>query len=209
VKLDQTTQFAFKEATKETPDLRPTLAIIPLSAGVGGVVLLGALLVCWGLGEPAKHALVVGGLTMASCALVAFWRLWADRIYMGLETIIGQDLNQDGYIGTPQAQEFVYQVSENTSWRASLPAPEPVLREWAQAALSGGSLAYSSWWRQFGTPPRFQDGADRYREFRRALVGSGMAIERGTHSLTLTDRGHQMLEDWLDQAPEGTPLLTG
>jgi hypothetical protein len=92
----------FKEATRETPEfLGQTIVIVPLSIGVGFTVLLGAALVCWGLKVPAAGALVAGGLTMSTCALFAFWRIWEDRIYQGIETIIGHDLDGDGFVGQP------------------------------------------------------------------------------------------------------------
>ena len=214
MKFDQTTtkpQFAFKEATRETPEfLGQTIVIVYLSIGVGFVVLLGALLICWGFGLPARNALPAGGIFMILCVLFSFWRIWSDELYMAVERITGHDLNQDGYIGAPpQVNEFNYQQSERTSWRVSLPAPEPVIRSWATAALNGGSLSYASWQKQFSTRPNYADGAERYREFRAALVQSGWAQEQGTHSINLTDRGEEALEEWLYQNPEPVPLLEG
>ena len=101
----------FKEATRETPEfLGQTIVIVPLSIGVGVTVLFGALLICWGLKQPARAALVVGGLVMAVCALVGYWRIFADQIYLGIETIIGHDLDGDGFIGPPPEPQEDYLI---------------------------------------------------------------------------------------------------
>ena len=201
---------AFKKATRSTPEyLGQTLAIIPLALGVGAVVLIGALLVCWGFRIEARAALPAAGGIMILAVLFAFWKTFADELYMAVEEILGHDLNDDGYVGAPpQVQEFNYQQSERTSWRASLPAPEPVIRDWARAALSGGdSLSYAAWQKRFSTRPNYGDGVDNYRRFRQALVQAGWAVEQGTHSISLTDRGEEALEEWIYQHPDPVPLL--
>ena len=94
-------QFAFKEARKETPDMGQSFAIVPLSLGVGGVALLGGLFICLWLKRPAGEAFGIAGLIMIACMLFAFWRFFADQLYMAVEVITGQDLNADGFIGPP------------------------------------------------------------------------------------------------------------
>ena len=130
--------IAFKEATRETPDyLTQTLAIIPLSIGVGLVVLIGAALICWGFQKPASAALVLGGLVMSLCALFAFWRVWEDRLYMALETITGHDLDGDGHIGVPQQVEGDWRIileNENDGHQAWLQFDTPELRRKAKLA---------------------------------------------------------------------------
>ena len=208
--FDNKPSIAFKEATRETPDrLGQTLIIVPLSIGVGFCVLVGGLFVCWGLDLPADGAKVAGGLATSSTALYGWWCIWRDRIYMTFETITGHDLDGDGFIGEPPSYEFSYRMSDHTTTIAKLGAPEPVIRQWATAALNGGSLSYSSWQKRFATRSNYSDGADRYRQFREALVRSGWAIEQGTHSITLTEKGEYALGDWLEQRPEPTPLLEG
>ena len=202
--------IAFKSATRTTPEyLGQTLIIIPLAAGVGIVVLIGWWFICLGTGWNKTDALFWAGATMIACVLFSFWRIWRDELYNAIEEITGHDWDGDGYIGEPpQIQEFNYQQSERTSWRASLPAPEPVIRDWARAALSGGdSLSYAAWQKRFSTRPNYGDGADNYRKFRQALVQAGWAVEQGTHSISLTDRGQEALEEWLHQHPDPVPLL--
>jgi hypothetical protein len=121
--------IAFKEATRESPDyLTQTLAIVPLSMGVGFVVLIGAGLICWGLQESARSALVVGGLVMCVCALYAFWRVWDDRIYMAIESITGHDWNQDGFVGEPPPPRTVTIeiTNPNNNNLQFLQIPEPL-----------------------------------------------------------------------------------
>ena len=36
---------------------------------------------------------------------------------------------------------------------------------------------------------------------------AGWALEQGTHSITLTERGEEALEEWLVQNPDPVPLL--
>ena len=101
----------FKEAKRETPDyLGQTLAIVPLSIGVGLVVLIGGALICWGLKQPARAALVAGGFVMSGAAIYAFLRIWADELYMSIETITGHDWNQDGFIGDPIPENRVVTI---------------------------------------------------------------------------------------------------
>ena len=104
----------FKEATRETPDyLMQTLAVVPLSVGVGLTVFAGGLMICWGLRIPGDGAKVAGGLTMTTCVLYGWWCVWKDRLYMAIETITGHDWNDDGYIGTPDPVD-------KTPWRIEL-----------------------------------------------------------------------------------------
>ena len=212
MKFDQDVKapsIAFKEATRSTPEyLGQMLVIVPLSLGVGLVVLIGMWFICLGLGWTKTDALVMAGITMIGCVLFSFWRMWADKLYMAVEEIIGHDLDGDGYIGAPPVHEFNYRQSERTAWRARLPAPEPVIRDWARAALTGGdSLSYAAWQKRFSTRPNYGDGVERYRKFRQALVQAGWALEQGTHSITLTERGEEALEEWLVQNPDPVPRL--
>jgi len=99
---------AFKEATRETPEyLGQSIVIVPLSIGVGFAVLLGGLLICWGLQKSGRGALVAGGVAMAGCALFAFWRVFKDELYMAIETITGHDWNRDGWIGQPPEERLI------------------------------------------------------------------------------------------------------
>jgi len=99
---------AFKEATRETPEyLGQSIVIVPLSIGVGFAVLLGGLLICWGLQKSGRGALVAGGVAMAACALFAFWRVFKDELYMAIETITGHDWNRDGWIGQPPEERLI------------------------------------------------------------------------------------------------------
>ena len=82
-----------------------------------------------------------------------------------------------------------------------------MLRAWIDTALGGGSLSYANWRRQFTSRAGANDGDENYRVFRQALVSSGWALERGTHSLVLTERGEEALSEWQHQHPEPMPLL--
>ena len=99
--------FAFKEARKETPDMQHSLAIVPLALGVGLIVLLGGFGICWWLKRPIREAFGLAGLLMIACVLFAFWRFFADELYMAVEVITGQDWNHDGFIGAPPEPRLV------------------------------------------------------------------------------------------------------
>ncbi|NIV31788.1 MAG: hypothetical protein GWN58_20570 [Anaerolineae bacterium] len=199
--------FAFKEARKETPALGQTLAIIPLAMGVGFVVLFGAALVCLGLKMNARGSLVLGGAAMIGAVLFLFRRVIVHELYMVFERITGQDLNQDGYVGEPPKTSITFQASERTSWMAELPASPALILEWGEAALSGRSLGYRQWGKRFAMLPDGSDGAQRYSEFRDALVRGMLAVERGKHGIALTERGVQQFTEHVAQRPEATPLL--
>ena len=205
----QAPQYAFKKATRETPDYASNLiTLLVFAVGFGFVVFCAWLLLAWGTESAARSAGVAGGVAILVGLAIVMLIIVKQDVMWSIETITGHDLDGDGYYGPPpQVNEFNVQVSERTSWRASLPAPEHVIREWATAALNGGSLSYASWQRQFSTRPNFGDGAERYRLFRQALVGAEWAVEQGTHSIALTDRGQQALEEWLVQHPDPIPLL--
>jgi len=120
----------FKEAVRESPDyLGQTLAIVPLSFGVGIIVLAGTALICWGFQIPVRGALVAGGLVMSTCALFAFWRVWDDRIYMSIETIIGHDLDGDGFIGTPPRMVNIEISNPNDNNLQYLQIPETLFEK--------------------------------------------------------------------------------
>ena len=112
MKFDQATtnapSFQFKEARRETPEfLAQTIVIIPLSLGVGLIVLIGWWFICLATGWNKAGALGVAGVVMIACVLFAFWRTFADQIYMGIETITGHDLNNDGFVGAPPEPQIV------------------------------------------------------------------------------------------------------
>lgn len=199
--------FAFKEATRTTPDLGQGMNIIPLSLGGGLVWLILSAMFCWGLGVPARPALVVSAVATAIMFVMLWFLFVLKELYHHKETIEGHAPPYEIPTPEPPKYEFAYQRSAQTQWRAILPAPEPVLAAWIDTALSGGSLSYASWEKRFASRPGLNDGAARYRTFRQALVQSGWAMEQGTHSLALTTRGEEVLEEWLAQRPEPTPLL--
>ena len=195
--------IAFKEATRRTPDRAGNILI--WLAFAGGTIVL--YIICVAM-ITSKHEYMnwAGWLSLLTVVGVVILVVVDRDQVRTFEKIIGHDLDGDGYVGTP-VQEFNYRASERTAWRAQLPAPEPVLREWATAALNGGSLAYASWQKQFSTRSNYSDGADRYREFRLALVSAEWATENDTHGIKLTDRGELALDEWLHQHPDPTPLL--
>ena len=195
----------FKKAIRKTPDRMGNL--LSLLAFVAGAIVIAFF--CFKAVVSDDDALIgtgVFGLLLLFGACI--WAVIDRDLIRTFEEITGHDLDGDGYVGAP-VQEFNYRASERTAWRAQLPAPEPVLREWATAALNGGSLAYASWQKQFSTRSNYSDGADRYREFRLALVSAEWATENDTHGIKLTDRGEQALDEWLHQHPNPTPLLEG
>jgi len=200
---------AFKEATRETPEyLGQSIVIVPLSIGVGFAVLLGGLLICWGLQKSGRGALVAGGVAMAGCALFAFWRVFKDELYMAIETITGHDWNRDGYIGAPSTH-IQFQASDRTTWMATLPAPPELIYDWGKTYLNGGSMGYRQWQHRFALLPDGSDGDRRYAAFRAALVRHELAIEKGKSGISLTERGIQEFTEYVHQNPQGTPLLEG
>ena len=100
-------QFAFKEARKETPNMGQSLSIVPLSLGIGFIALLAGLGICLWLRRPAREAFGIASLIMLACMLFAFYRFFADELYMAVEVITGQDLNDDGFIGPPPEPRIV------------------------------------------------------------------------------------------------------
>ena len=197
--------IAFKKAKRKTPDHMGNVLIMLAGCTVATVIALVCLVMVFSDNPVFQAAGILGIVFVCSSMYVV---LTNPAYWQTVETITGHDLDGDGVVGAP-INEFNYRASEHTSWRASLPAPEPVLREWATIALNGGSLAYSAWYRKFSTRPDHKDGTDKYRAFRQALVGAEWALERGTHSIDLTDRGEQALGEWLAQNPDPTPLLEG
>ena len=199
--------YAFKEATRTTPDLGQGMNIIPLSLGGGLVWIILSALICWGFGISARGSLVVGGFA-TGIIFLALWVLFIRKeLYHHKEKIEGHAPQYEMPMPDPPKYEFTYQRSPQTQWRSLLPAPEPVLMAWIDTALGGGSLSYAAWEKRFASRPGLNDGAARYRTFRQALVKSGWAIEKGTHSLVLTERGEEALEEWQVQHPDPIPLL--
>ena len=196
---------AFKEAERRTPDR--TANILIWLVFVAGTVLMYMVLAAMIM---SKHTYLniagwLGMLTIIAVLLLVF--IDRDTIRT-VETIIGHDLDRDGYIGTPSTH-IQFQVSDRTSWMADLPASPELIREWGQAALQGRSLGYRQWQRRFALMADGSDGEQRYGAFRDALVRGKMALEQGKAGISLTDRGIQTFTEYVHQNPQGTPLLEG
>ena len=172
---------AFKEAKQETPDyLGQTLAIVPLSMGVGLVVLIGGLLICWGFRVSGHGALIASGVIMSGAVVYAFLRIWADELYMSIETITGLDLNHDGHIGDPprQTTHFDLPTGNNSVRIGEVDVPPKLLIDWCNAAWNRRSLSYTAWESRFALPDGTR-GRERYQEFRAWLVKQEYAEEVG------------------------------
>ena len=197
--------IAVKQATRTTPD--KTSNILIWLVFVAGAVVLYIILAAMVM---SKHLYMnvagwLGFLTIAGVLLLVF----IDRdMIRSVEQIIGHDLDGDGYIGAPQTH-IEFKPSERTAWMAQLPAPEPLIREWGQAALGGRSLGYRQWQNRFALMADGSDGMQRYANFRDAMVRAQLAVEQGKSGIQLTDRGVQVFTEFVHQNPVGTPLLEG
>ena len=202
--------IAFKEAKRYTPDHEYMFKMVFQALAIGFAVWIALLFMCPLIDEMMpRHAAAGAGASVLIILIINYVMQWRNELLWMTEEIMGHDIDGDGYQGQPPpVHEFNYRQSERTAWRARLPAPEPVIRDWARAALTGGdSLSYAAWQKRFSTRPNYGDGVERYRKFRQALVQAGWALEQGTHSITLTERGEEALEEWLVQNPDPVPLL--
>ena len=195
--------ISFKEATRETPDMHQSLAIVPLSLGVGFVILLGGFGICWWLKRPIRDAFGIAGLLMIACVLFAFWRIWADQLYMAVETIIGHDINQDGFIGPPpEPRQVSIEISntENNN-RQYLELPDtiyeklPMIAHLLQAGkpFSEGSMTGE------GRPLSRAE----FHKLRDVMFSRGLAAWRNpkhpTQGVILTAFGRSVMRKMLDE----------
>ena len=206
--------FAFKEATRTTPEyLGKTLIIVPLAAGVGLVVLIGWWFICLGLGWTKTDALFWAGLTMIACVLFSFYRVWKDELYNAVEEIFGHDLDGDGYIGAPPKQITHYELNRGgNNFRVGEIEVEPqLLIDWCTAAYHRRSTAYELWEHRFALPDGTQ-GRKRYQQFRDHLVKEKFAKEVGGSVGLKIAWGNpeavQFIGGFADMdVSQGTPLL--
>ena len=203
--------YAFKEATKTTPDhMMQALVFVPASAILMGfAATLGWAMLCWGLRtEDGNGAWVMGGLVTLAALVVGEYVLWKDQLYNTIEEITGYDLNQDGYIGQPPSVAIETHYSPTQMEVDKLPGPPQMIEAWARTALEDGSLAYSVWADRFGshvTPMGRK--VELYRAFREVCRARKLITEQGTHSCELTAHGRDYFEAML--RGKQTPLLEG
>jgi len=98
-----------------------------------------------------------------------------------MEEASGVDINQDGMIGT----HVMIQTKKNQWMMGQYRVKDPMaLVDWANAAVSGKSLAYSRWEDRFG-------GRKMYQEFRDELVQRGLASETKRNQIKITKKGYE------------------
>ena len=203
--------YAFKEATKTTPDhLMQALVFVPASAILMGfAATLGWAMLCWGTRvQDANGSWVVGGLVTLAALVIGEYVLWKDELYNTIEEITGHDLNNDGYIGQPPSVAIETHYSPTQRTFDDLPGSYEVVTAWAEAALEDRSLAYTLWDDRFGvhvTPSGRK--VQLYRAFRDVCSARKYIVENGTHSCDLTDHGRDYFKAML--RGKQTPLLEG
>ena len=213
----RTVPFSSAERTSTRAPTRDDYAMPAAWVGMGGlvafvVVLLGYHFVCavfdlrraWT--ESCLGSLLAGALIAAAVyVFLLAWSRGGFKVLYVTETIVGADLDGDGHVGQPVYQaSYEIDLTRNTMRRPTLPAPnDAIIRAWANAALNGQSTSFDTWQSRFG-------GRPQYREFRDAVCAGGLADERGTHSIELTDMGRETFLQMLDvEPPAARPMLEG
>ena len=186
-----------QEIERTTPTVRPLEVMLTffLTSVLSGI--LGAV-AGWLFSKDTLAGYFSGSFLVLPW-LVFVWKYILDDAIRHLLHVVEKasqrDINGDGVVGEPIRLSL--KPTPNTEWISRLHAPPAVLRDWSVAALNSGSMAYKTWEQRFDSGAN--DGAQRYREFRQALVGQEMAVERGTHSVVLTPKGRQMLAAFVEQ----------
>ena len=205
-KFDSDTAWQFKEAVKESPDRpRNIWLVFAMSLGSGATVMIGSLLIIAGIDGDGHHALVAGGL--ATLFVWAWWLFKADALVFTFEKITGHDLNRDGSIGEPQAQNqktyIELPLSATQRLIIELDASWELVQDWCITAANGGSLSYASWEPRFALPDG-TEGRERYSQYRQQLVSRGLAREKGNAGLKFTRNGWLFVEA-MTELDAGTP----
>lgn len=206
------TQAPFKSAKRESPsNTRNAFLPAMISLPAGFCTFVGLCMLALAFKWPFKVVLIGTGGTIIIVA--AFWIIWLakDDLLWTVETIVGADITHDGYTGPPPGISFELNPAPNVKQFGTLPGPPEVILEWARVAISGGSLAYSSWDDKFGTyTTKTGHKVELYRAFRNELRTREWIVEQGTHSATLTDEGLNYMRDLASKtAADAVPLLEG
>lgn len=188
-----------KEAVRETPAfaLPAVAAAIGISLGLGVVVFLGV----WGFfcainsASPWRPAAALSGVAMVVCVL--YWAFdGAERIMWQRETVIGQDINRDGFIGQPTkpVRSVVVEThtGEGNNWRTGefpLPDDDAVYLDWIDAAIHRRSLAAEKWEALFGYVYPSGIKTPVYTLFKKELDKNKWIIDRGSHGILLSNEG--------------------
>ena len=196
---------AFKEAERRTPDHMGNVLI--LLAFAAGCVVLYIILAAMILSDH-RYLNIAGWLGMFTVFGILIL-VFVDRDSIRtVETIIGHDIDQDGYIGQPPSVAIETHYSPTQMEVDKLPGPPQMIEAWARTALEDGSLAYSVWADRFGshvTPMGRK--VELYRAFREVCRARKLITEQGTHSCELTAHGRDYFEAML--RGKQTPLLEG
>lgn len=100
-------------------------------------------------------------------------------ILLELEEVAGRDLDNDGMIGA----HVMIQTKQNQWMIGQYRVKDPMaLVDWASAAVTDKSLAYSRWEDRFG-------GRKMYQQFRDELVMRGFLLEGRRNRIELTPKG--------------------
>lgn len=215
--IPKTPGVPFKEAIKEVPSYTGSAirATVGMSFAAGIVFIVATVFLCIAFQWQVRVAFAVGGVAMFVVAI--YWFSQGQSLMWQREEIIGQDINNDGFIGQPQLPPASHVVVEaqaedgSNSWViAKLPGDKRVICAWIKSAIERQSLAVELWEPQFGdTFSRSGQKIPIYTIFKQVLRDRGYLIDRGSHGVILSNEGRRVLSGALEQMSAMAELTDG